>query len=125
LIVGDKDINAFATTGGNLGMSSGSVLALNTGTIIKADNPNELIGVIAHETGHIAGGHIARSGDGQKQALGTYILTMGLGVLAAAAGAPDAAFALIGNSGYFAALSMAGYTREQESRADQAAATYL
>ncbi|WP_163540147.1 M48 family metalloprotease, partial [Klebsiella pneumoniae] len=54
-----------------------------------------------------------------------YILTMGLGVLAAAAGAPDAAFALIGNSGYFAALSMAGYPREQESRADQAAATYL
>lgn len=125
LIVGDKDINAFATTGGQLGMSSGAVMAVNTGTIIKAETPNELIGVMAHETGHIAGGHIARSGDGQRQALGTYILTMGLGILAAAAGAPDAAFALIGNSGYFAALSMAGYTREQESRADQAAATYM
>jgi predicted Zn-dependent protease len=42
-----------------------------------------------------------------------------------AAGAPDAGAALLGSSGYFATLGALGYSREQESRADQAAVTYL
>jgi predicted Zn-dependent protease len=53
------------------------------------------------------------------------ILTMGLGVLAAAAKAGDAAAGLIGSAQYFGALGMAGYSREQEGRADQAGATIL
>ena len=97
---------------------------INTGLIIKTKNPNELIGVMAHETGHIAGGHLARGDQGEKQALATYLLTIGLGVLAAAAGAPDAAGGLLYSSGYFAAITAAGFTRTQESSADQAAVTY-
>ena len=116
-LVGDKEINAFS--------AGGQQLFLNTGLILATKTPNELIGVIAHETGHIAGGHIARSGDMGHAALGPMLLSIGLGVLAAAAGRPDAAAGLVFSSGYFGEISALGYSREQESRADQAAATYL
>jgi predicted Zn-dependent protease len=84
-----------------------------------------LIGVVAHETGHIAGGHLIRGEAGEKQALATYLLTIGLGILAAAAGAPDVAGGLLYSSNYFAAITAAAFTRTQESSADQAAITYL
>ena len=86
-LVGDKDMNAF--------VAGGQHLVLNTGLIVRTKTPNELIGVIAHETGHMAGGHIIRQSDGEKQALATYLLTMGLGLIAAAAGSPEAAAGLM------------------------------
>jgi predicted Zn-dependent protease len=116
-IVGDQDLNAFVAGGQNI--------FLFTGMITKTSNPNQLRGVMAHEIGHMAGGHLIRSDMGQKQALATYLLTMGLGILAAATGSPDAAAGLLYSSGYFAALTGAGFTRTQESSADQAAVTYL
>ncbi len=116
-LVGDKQLNAFS--------AGGLQLFLNTGLILETKTPNQLVGVIAHETGHIAGGHIARSGAAGRSALGPLLLGLGLGILAAAAGAPDAAAGLVYSSGYFAELSVLGYSREQESRADQAAVTYL
>ncbi len=116
-IVGDNELNAFVAGGQNM--------FINTGLIVRTKAPNELIGVMAHETGHMAGGHLARSGAGEKQALATFLLTIGLAAVAAAAGAPDAAGALLYSSDYFATLSILGYTREQEARADQAAITYL
>ena len=117
LLLGDRDINA--QTG------AGPVIAINTGLIMETKTPNQLIGVIAHETGHAAGGHIARSGDGEKVALKTFLMTMGLGILAAVAGAPDAGAALMYSSSYFATLDYLAYSRIQEAQADQAAATYL
>ena len=51
-IVDDPSLNAF--------VADGNRLFVHTGTIIRADNANELTGVIAHETGHIMGGHILR-----------------------------------------------------------------
>jgi predicted Zn-dependent protease len=116
-LVGDKDLNAFVAGGQNL--------FLNTGLIVRTKTPNELIGVIAHETGHMAGGHIVRQAEGERQALATYLLTMGLGLIAAAAGSPETAAGLMYSSGYFAALTAAGFTRTQEASADQAAVTYL
>jgi predicted Zn-dependent protease len=116
-IVSDQDMNAFS--------AGGLQLFLNTGLIIQTQTPNQLTGVIAHETGHIAGGHIARSGAAGRAALAPLLLGIGLGVLAAAAGSPDAAAGLVFSSGYFAELSILGYSREQEFRADQAAVTYL
>ena len=116
-IISDKELNAFS--------AGGEQLFINTGLILETKTPNQLVGVIAHETGHIAGGHIARSGAAGRAALGPTLISLGLGILAAAAGAPDAAGALIFNAGYFGELSVLGYSREQESRADQAAATYL
>lgn len=116
-IVGDKELNAFS--------AAGQQVFLNTGLIIETKSPNQLIGVIAHETGHIAGGHIARSGEMGRSGIAPLILGMGLGVLAAIAGAPDAAAGLIYSSSYFAQLSVLGYSRVQESAADQAAVTFL
>jgi predicted Zn-dependent protease len=116
-IVGDQDLNAFVAGGQNI--------FLFTGMITKTKDPDQLRGVMAHEIGHMAGGHLIRSDMGQKQALATYLLTMGLGILAAATGSPDAAAGLLYSSGYFAALTGAGFTRTQESSADQAAITYL
>jgi predicted Zn-dependent protease len=116
-IISDPQLNAFS--------AGGQQLFLNTGLILETKTPNQLIGVMAHETGHIAGGHIARSGAMGRAAAMPMIVSIGLGVLAALAGAPDAAAALVFSSGYFGELSMLGYSREQESRADQAAATYL
>ncbi|WP_297511647.1 M48 family metallopeptidase [uncultured Caulobacter sp.] len=117
LIVGDKTLNAFATQGLQLG--------LNTGLILQTENPNQLRGVIAHETGHLAGGHPIRSDEMMKAGLKPMILTMGLGILAALAGSPDGGAALIANSQYAGALGALGYSREQESRADQAGAGFL
>ncbi|HEY1562771.1 MAG TPA: M48 family metalloprotease [Caulobacteraceae bacterium] len=116
-IIGDKELNAFSTSGLNI--------YVNTGLILKTDTPDQLEGVIAHETGHVAGGHVARSGAATKAALGPMLASIGLGVLAAAAGSPEGAAALVFSSTYFGELGVLGYSREQESRADEAAATYL
>jgi predicted Zn-dependent protease len=116
VIVGSKELNAFAGP---------RVVGFNTGLIIESDDPNELQGVIAHEVGHLAAGHSARSGDMQAAGMKPFLLTMGLGVLAAIAGAPEAAAGLAGSASYFGALGAMGYSREQESRADQAGAMLL
>ena len=109
----------------NAAAANNQLLFIGTDLIEKTENPNELIGVIAHETGHAAGYHAARRGEEEKAGLVPYLLTLGLGVLAAAAGGGDAAGALLGSASYFGALGAAGYSREQEARADQAAITYL
>ena len=117
ILIGTKEINAQTT--------SGPTILVFTGLMEEAENPNQLIGVMAHETGHAAGGHIARSDEGMKSALRTFLITMGLGIAAAAAGRPDAGAALMYNANYFATLDYLGYSRIQESDADQAAVTYL
>ena len=115
ILIGTKEINAQTT--------SGPTILVFTGLMNEAETPNQLIGVMAHETGHAAGGHIARSDEGMKSALRTFLLTMGLGIAAAAAGRPDAGAALMYNASYFATLDYLGYSRIQESDADQAAVT--
>ena len=109
----------------NAAAVNNQVIIVGTDLIEKTDNPNELIGVMAHETGHAAGYHAARRGEEEKAGLAPFLLTLGLGILAAAAGAGDAAGALLGSSSYFGQLGAIGYSREQEARADQAAITYL
>jgi predicted Zn-dependent protease len=116
-IVDDDSINAFVAGGQNI--------FVHTGLILAADNPNEIIGVLAHETGHIAGGHLARSREAINQSLGTALISIGLGVLAIAAGAPDAGAALISGSQAFAMGTFVRHTQVQESAADQAALGYL
>ncbi|MBX3483561.1 M48 family metalloprotease [Phenylobacterium sp.] len=116
VLVGSKDLNAFAAP---------RVMGFNTGLILESKVPNELQGVIAHEVGHLAAGHSARSGDMSRAGMKPFLLTMGLGVLAAIAGAPDAAAGLASSASYFGTLGFLGYSREQESRADQAGATLL
>ena len=116
LLLGSKELNAFAAPG---------TMAVFTGLILESKTPNQLQGVMAHEIGHLAGGHSARSGDMNRAGMRPFLLTMGLGVLAALAGNAEAGAVLAGNAGYFGTLGALGYSREQESRADQAGLTYL
>ena len=116
-IVNDNSINAFVAGGQNI--------FVHTGLLMAAQDPNEVIGVLAHETGHIAGGHLARSGPAMQQAMGPMLISIGLGVLAIAAGAPQAGAALISGSQAFAMGNFVRFTQVQESSADQAAATFL
>ena len=116
MLISDPSLNAFATQGLRMGF--------HTGLIMEADTPNQFLGVLAHEAGHLAGGHTIRT-DLQRAGMRPFLLTMGLGVLAALAGAPDAGALLIGSSGYFGTLGALTYSRSQEAAADQAAVTYL
>jgi predicted Zn-dependent protease len=116
-LVGDRTMNAFVTGGQNT--------FYHTGLIMEAETPNQLKGVIAHETGHIAGGDLARSTEAMRNAMVPAYITMALGILAMASGAGDAGAALLASSQQFAMLSFFTYTRMQESRADQAALGYL
>lgn len=116
LLIGSKDLNAFAAP---------STMGIFTGLILESENPNQLQGVIAHEVGHLAAGHSARSGEMTAAGMTPFLLTMGLGVLAALAGSGEGAAGLIGSAGYFGTIGAMGYSREQESRADQAGAAML
>jgi predicted Zn-dependent protease len=116
ILIGSKELNAFAAP---------KVMAVFTGLILQTKNPNELQGVIAHEVGHLAAGHSFRSGEMSRAGMVPFLLTMGMGVLAAMAGSADAAAGLAVSAPYFGSLGAAGYSREQESRADQAGATLL
>jgi len=116
-IVADPTMNAFVTRGQNM--------FLHTGIILQADSPNELKGVIAHETGHMSGGHLARQSDAMKKASRPMLLTMGLGVLAIAAGEPQAGAALFSSARQFGTLTFFTHSRIQEASSDQAAAKFL
>ena len=116
-IVNEDSVNAFVVGGQNI--------FVHTGLIMRAKTPNEIIGVLAHETGHISGGHLTRSREAMGQAMGPMLISIGLGVLAIAAGAPDAGAALIAGSQQFAMANFVQFTRAQESAADQAGAQFL
>lgn len=117
VLIADKSLNAFAT--------SGQLIGLHTGLIMEAETPNQLLGVIAHEAGHLSGGHTVRGSEMNRAGMGPYVVTMGLGILAALTGNGDAAIGLIGSSGYFGTLGALTYSRVQESAADQAGALAL
>ncbi len=124
-IVKDAGFNAFVVDGRNM--------FINYGTLMKSQTPNQVIGVIAHETGHIAGGHLAglrqaatgaRTAALMAQILG--VLVLGAGVAAGAGGDVGAAGAGILYGGQSAAQrTLLSYRRGQESSADQAAVRYL
>ena len=116
LLVNDQSLNAFATRG--------RIMGLNTGLILRTRTPNELLGVIAHEGGHIKNRHTLRDG-AQNAGMQPFLMTMALGALAAIAGAPDAAAVLMANSQYFGTLSALRYMQGQEGEADITAARAL
>ena len=113
----DPELNAFVTRGQNI--------FLHSGLILEADTPNELKGVLAHEAGHIVGGHIVRSDYGNRSAYGAMLLAAGVGLAAILAGEGSAGAAILGGSQQFGAVEALAYTRVNESAADQYAATFL
>lgn len=116
-IVAENSLNAF--------VAGGQRMFIHTGLILRADRPNMLIGVMAHETGHMAGGHLSRTQDALKDALVPTIISTVLGIGAIAVGAADVGLALITGGQTVAQRGFLEYSRIQESAADQAAVTYL
>ncbi|MCE9520834.1 MAG: M48 family metalloprotease [Alphaproteobacteria bacterium] len=116
-VINDPSLNAFVSGGQNV--------FLHTGMIMTLDTPNELKGVIAHETGHISGGHLARGPEAMAKAEVPMLITMLAGVAAIAAGAPDIGMALLIGSQSVAQREILAYSRTQESAADQAGVKFM
>lgn len=117
-IVGDSRLNAF--------VAAGQHLFLNTGLLIRAENPSQLIGVIAHETGHISGGHLLRGQEAMRnastQTLLATILGIGVGIIT---GSGDATAAILSGGSGIATSNLLQFSRGQESAADQAGLRFL
>ncbi len=116
-LINDNTLNAFVAGGQNI--------FLHSGLLLQARDANEVIGVIAHETGHITGGHLSRFSDGIKSATAMTLIGAILGAAAIAAGSGDAGMALILGGQQIGSRTFLKYSRTQESAADQAALTFL
>ncbi len=119
-LVGDNIINAFVTYG-----DPGENMFIFSGILLWLKTPNEMIGVMAHETGHISAGHLSRGMYGMKKAMIPMLLSMVVGLGAMIAGAGEAGMAIMGVGQAYAMGQMAAFTRVQESTADQIAAKLL
>jgi predicted Zn-dependent protease len=117
VLLNNPEINAF--------VAGGQIVYLHSGLITSADNANEVQGVIAHELGHVTGGHIIRLQEGMQQATGIMILSLILAGAAMAAGAGEAGMAGLMAGQQAAMGQFLAFSRVQENSADQAGATYL
>jgi predicted Zn-dependent protease len=116
-IISDDTINAFVAGGSNI--------FFHTGLLLATDTPEMLIGVIAHETGHIAGGHLARGAEQVAKAQIGAVIAYVLGAAAAASGAGDAGAAILSAGPHAAMRSLLAFSRSNEQSADQAGLSYL
>ena len=116
-LLGDRSINAFVAGSQDIYVFSGLIEA--------ADSAEEVQGVLAHELGHVMGGHAIRVNEGAKTATGISLLSLLLGAAAIAAGAGEAGMGVL-MAGQQAALGkFLAFSRVQESTADAAGAQYL
>ncbi len=116
-LVNDDSINAF--------VAGGQTVYVHTGLIQAADSANQVQGVIAHELGHIADGHVITSSQGQKPAMGIYLLSMVLGLAAMAAGGGEAGAGILAAGQQAAMGKFLAFNRVQEATADASAVRYL
>lgn len=116
-IVNDGSLNAFVADGNNL--------FVHTGTIMSASGPNEIAGVIAHETGHIQGGHILRQKLKAKAMQEMTLASVLLAGAAAAVGSGDTAMAVLLGSQSSSLTHYTKYRTEEERSADEAAMNLL
>jgi predicted Zn-dependent protease len=117
-LVQDRELNAFVTSGLNM--------FIHTGLLVRSEDPAQVVGVIAHETGHLAAGHTATRGEAADRAQTSLIASYVIGFAAAlATGRPELANAAISGGKDIAIKGLLSYTRGQESAADQAALRLL
>ena len=124
VIINDASFNAF--------VADGHRIFVNYGAILQSETPNQLIGVLAHETGHLAGGHLARLRERLAQAQTQMIIAMLLGAGAIIAGSSrgstglaDAGAAAVSAPGEVIRRSLLSYQRQQEESADRAGVKFL
>lgn len=116
-IINDPELNAFVAGGRNI--------FLHTGMLMEFETPEELAGVIAHEVGHIAGGHLARRSITLRNARGPALVGVLLGIAAGAAGSGDVAGAVISGSQGAVQRTLLRFSRAEEAAADQAGLGYM
>ena len=117
ILIQDSSINAF--------VAGGQVVYIHSGLIEAADSANEVQGVIAHELGHIEGGHAIRYNEGAGPATGISIGSLILAAAAIAAGAGEAGAGILAAGQQVALSKFLAFTRVQESVADASGARYL
>ena len=129
ILIGDRSFNAF--------VANGRKIFVNVGAIMEAKAPSEIIGVLAHETGHIAGGHLAgihaEMAKAQIFAIAGMLVGAG-GVVATARNSRPGSQVGADGAGQMGMLlgpqelvrrSLLSYVRSQEESADRAAVKYL
>ncbi len=125
VILNESTFNAF--------VADGRRIFVNYGAILQSETPNQLIGVLAHETGHLAGGHLAKLREELSRAQTQMIIAMLLGAGAIVAGArsgsnsglANAGAAAISGPGEMIRRSLLSYQRQQEENADRAGVKFL
>ncbi|MBC2778509.1 M48 family metalloprotease [Parasphingopyxis sp. GrpM-11] len=117
VLVNDQSINAF--------VAGGQRVFIHSGLLLAADNANEVQGVIAHELGHVTGGHAISIRDGFSNAGNISILSILAAAALIAAGAPDAGMAVMSGGSRAAIGQFLAFSRVQESSSDLAGAEYL
>jgi predicted Zn-dependent protease len=124
VIINDASFNAF--------VADGRRIFVNYGAIMQSETPNQLIGVLAHETGHLAGGHLAKLREQLAQAQTQMIIAMLLGAGAMVAGAvgggtglANAGAAAVAGPQEMIRRSLLSYQRQQEENADRAGVKFL
>ncbi len=116
-VINDPTINAF--------VADGQKMFINTGLIMELKTPAQLKGVLAHETGHMAGGHLVRTQVAVRAAMVPMLLAVATGIGAMVAGAGDAGAVLVLSGQQIFEREFFAFTRTQEYAADQAAVRYL
>ena len=116
-LVNDPEPNAFVAAGSNI--------FVNTGLLTELGSMDEVQAVIAHELGHLTGGHQITRGQSVADAKVFGVLGMLGGAAATVAGSPEAGLAIIAGSSQAATRRMLSYTRAEESAADQSGLRYL
>ena len=122
VVLNDRSFNAFVMDGRHI--------FVNAGALFDAKTPNEIIGVFAHETGHLAGGHLQRLREQLASAQTASIIALLAGIGAAVAGARSGAGGDVGAAAIMAPQSMImrsllSYVRTQEDQADHAGVKFL
>ena len=125
VIINDGTFNAF--------VADGRRIFVNYGAIMQSETPNQIIGVLAHETGHLAGGHLAKLREQLAQAQTQMIIAMLLGAGAMVAGARGGSNNGLANAGAAAVAApqevirrtLLSYQRQQEENADRAGVKFL
>lgn len=116
-IVNDPEPNAFVAGGANI--------FVNTGLLTELDSMDEVQAVIAHELGHLTGGHQVTRGQAMAGSTVFGVLGMLGAAAATVAGAPEAGIAIAAGSTQVASRNMLAHTRAEEAAADQSGLRYL